>query len=184
MKPADKEEILKVYDENHNFIKMEKRSVVHDLELWHNEIALWIIDPTNNKVLMQKRSKYKKINPNIWAIVAGHVVGEDSILDTLYKECSEEIGVDLNEYEPQFLTEIKVVEPKNHNFASYFYVFAKIPLEEIKIQKEELSEVKYLDYEYVKQLAQKSDKSIGIIWDKNYQKIFKALDKVIYKERK
>ena len=74
-KVADKEELLKVYDENHNFTgKYEKRSIVHEKQLFHDEVALWIIN-SNKEVLLQKRNPNKKINPNKYALCAGHVGG-------------------------------------------------------------------------------------------------------------
>lgn len=43
MKVADKEELLKVLDKNNKETgKLEKRSVVHNQKLFHNEVALWI----------------------------------------------------------------------------------------------------------------------------------------------
>lgn len=63
-KVADKEEMLKVVDENGNYTgKMEKRSIVHKDKLFHNEVALWIIDKGNKKVLLQRRSPNKKTKP-------------------------------------------------------------------------------------------------------------------------
>ena len=62
---ADKnDELLEVLDENGNSTgKFEKREVVHENKLFHNEIALWIIDKQNKKVLLQRRSPNKKSNP-------------------------------------------------------------------------------------------------------------------------
>lgn len=47
---ANKEEILKIYDENHNFLRYEKRSVAHENKLFHNEVALWIINKDKTSV--------------------------------------------------------------------------------------------------------------------------------------
>ena len=64
-KVADKEELLKVLDDNGKYTeKLEKRSIVHNDKLFHNEVALWIIDKENKKVLLQRRSPNKKQNPN------------------------------------------------------------------------------------------------------------------------
>lgn len=60
-KVADKEELLKVVDENGNYTgKMEKRSIVHKDKLFHNEVALWIIDKENKKSLIAKEKSKQK----------------------------------------------------------------------------------------------------------------------------
>jgi 8-oxo-dGTP pyrophosphatase MutT (NUDIX family) len=45
--------------------------------------------------MLQKRSKYKKFGPNQLGLTGGHVMGDDSLEKTLFKEVEEEIGVDL-----------------------------------------------------------------------------------------
>ena len=51
---ADKDnELLQVLDENGNPTgRFEKREIVHVNKLFHNEVALWIIDKENKKVLL------------------------------------------------------------------------------------------------------------------------------------
>ena len=89
-KVADKQELLMVLDNNGNSTeRLEKRSIVHDKELWHNEVALWVINPKTKEVLMQRRSPNKRINPNKLGIFAGHVVENDSIEENLKTEAKE-----------------------------------------------------------------------------------------------
>ena len=71
MKVADKEELLNIYDENHNYLGKEKRSVVSEKHLFHDEIGLWVIDIENGRVLLQKRSANKLFNPNKWGLWLG-----------------------------------------------------------------------------------------------------------------
>ena len=66
-------EYLNIYDENNVSLGEKKeRKVVHEEGLWHREIAVWIIKD-KNKVLMQKRAATKKLDPNKWALTAGHI---------------------------------------------------------------------------------------------------------------
>ncbi len=180
-KVADKEEILRIYDENHNYLgKSEKRSVVHENRLFHNEIALWILDTENKKVLLQKRSPNKKQNPNKYALCAGHVVGDETIEEALVKEAKEEIGVDLNLYDYKPLTIIKRTEPKNYCFSYHFYIKLNLPIEAFVIQEEELSEVKYVDYEELKSLVKNNDESVVFKWNEAYKQVFAKLDEIFY----
>lgn len=179
-KLADKEELLKVLDDDGNETgSFEKRSVVHETELFHNEIALWVIDAENKSVLLQRRSPNKKLNPNKLALCAGHVVGDETIDEALQKEAKEEIGIDISNYDVKKLVTIKRVEPKNHNFAHHYYIVARIPVESIKIQEEELTEVLYMDYEKLKKMVQSNDDEVVFKWNDAYKQVFAKLDEII-----
>ena len=56
-----------------------------------------------------------------------------------------------------------------------------IPIEDITIQKEELSEVLYMDYEHLKQLVKQNGDEIAFKWEV-YEPIFNKLDEIINKE--
>ena len=177
---ADKEEMLKVLDENGNFVgKFEKRSVVHQNKLFHDEVALWIIDKENKKVLVQRRSPNKKQNPNKLAICAGHVVADETVEEALLKESKEEIGIDAQNYEVFKLATVKVTKPQNHCFCHHYYIEANIPLENFVIQEEELSEVFYMDYLKLKALVMANDDEVAFKWTEENKKIFDLLDKII-----
>ncbi len=183
MKPADREEILNIYDENHNYLGKEKRSVVSQNHLFHDEIGLWIIDVENGKVLLQKRSANKLFNPNKWGIVAGHVTADETIEQAVINEAKEEIGIDLGEYTLHKLFTIKRPAPRNY-WTHYYYILASIPIEKFVIQKEELSQVKYFDYEQLKADLQHGSSDYTFSWDDIFKKVFNALDKVIYGKNK
>ncbi len=180
-KVADKEELLLVLNEDGTPTnKLEKRSVVHEKELWHNEVAIWVLDTEHKKVLLQRRSKNKKQNPNKLAICAGHVVAYDSIEDTLEAEFYEELGLNLDDYEVKSLITLKREQPNNYNFSHSFYIEKYIPLENIKIQEEELSEVLYMDYDEFKTRIQNNDKELVFEW-KIYQPVSEIFDKIFNK---
>lgn len=182
-KLADKEELLKVLDENGNFAggKKIKRSIVHQSNLFHNEVALWIIDKENKQVLLQRRSPNKKSNPNKLALCAGHVVEDETIEEALKKEAFEEIGIDISNYQVHKLGVIKRIEPNNHNFSHHFYILKRIPIEAMTIQQEELTEVLYVNYETVKNMAKTESNEIVFKWTEAYQKVFAKLDEIILK---
>jgi len=177
---ADKEELLYVLDDDGNSTgKLEKRSYIHEHGLFHNEIALWIIDKENKKVLLQRRSPNKIINPNKFGLCAGHVVGDDTIEQTVFKETMEELGLDLKNYDIKFLAKLKRIETYQKCFSYHFYIFAKLDLNDLNIQKEELTEIFYIDYETLKQMVENQDKNISEGWKKTFKPIFEKLDEII-----
>ena len=63
-----------------------------------------VIINENNEILLQKRSKFKKINPNKWGICGGKVEIGETTLDAGIRETFEEIGIDLDKGELKFLS--------------------------------------------------------------------------------
>ena len=119
MKVADKDdELLEIVDENGNSTgKFEKRAIVHSSKLFHNEIALWIIDKENKQVLVQRRSKFKKQNPNKIGLCAGHVVAGETIMEALEKEAQEEIGINIKDFDLKQILRVKRQEKNNYCFS-------------------------------------------------------------------
>lgn len=177
-KVADKEEYLLVLDESGNSTgKLELRSVVHEKNLFHNEVALWVLDTKTKTVLVQRRSPNKKQNPNKLGCCAGHVVAFDTIMDTLKKEFQEEYGLCLDGYQVQPLCTIKRCVPYNNHFSHQFYIEAEIPTSKIKIQKEELSEAFYIDYETLKNLIKSNDDSVVFNYE-SYKPVLEKFDEI------
>lgn len=176
---ADKEELVRVYDENGNYLGYkEKRSVVHKNNLFHREVALWIIDLKNNAVLLQKRSKNKISGADKLGILAGHVVGDDSLISTVRKEANEELGVNVDNLEIKKLCDFKKFKENNHCHIYHYYLLKYIPIKDIDVQEEELSRVMYFDYDFLKKCIQEGDVRFVIPWDENHIELFKKLDKV------
>ena len=66
-------ELLDVVDEYGNLTgEVMDREKVHDLNLLHWEVAVFIIND-KKQVLLQKRAATKRFNPNKWGLCAGHV---------------------------------------------------------------------------------------------------------------
>ncbi len=181
MSIADKNELLKTYNTKKEFVKYVDRKIAHDELLLHNEVALWIINPINKSVLLEKRSPLKRLNANKWSLCAGHVVLDETIEEALYKESFEEIGINLKKYNPKKLITVIRDEYCNYCFSNHYYIIADINIEEFVIQKEELVAVEYFNYEQLKENVRNGDESLALIWNSSYKKIFKKLDKIFEK---
>lgn len=179
-KISDKEEILRVLDSNGDFTgKYEKRSVTHDKNLYHNEAALWIIDKANKKILMQKRSPDKRIYPNCWGICAGHMIGDETPEESIHNELYEELGIDSKKLDIKLLKKIKFNDKNNYMFEHYYYTLTYVPIENITIQEEELSEVRYIDYDEVKNASLNNNPSFVPFKVEIATTIFNILDEIM-----
>lgn len=88
-------EILPVVDERGNVIASAPRNVCHDgaSRLLHPVVHLHVIDGSG-RLLMQKRSLKKRIQPGRWdTAVGGHVDYGETIHAALQREALEEIGL-------------------------------------------------------------------------------------------
>ena len=105
-------ELLDVVDEHGNFTgEVMDREKVHDLNLLHWEVAVFIINK-NKEILLQKRAATKRFNPNKWGLCAGHVDSGKMIENTALREVEEEIGVKLSLSELHILEEMEVKKEK------------------------------------------------------------------------
>ena len=107
-----------------------------------------VIINENNEILLQKRSKFKKVNPGKWGICGGKVEIGETTLDAGIRETFEEIGIDLDKGELKFLSMGK-------NAKAHFtvqYVRKNVNIDECRIQEEELEEVRYFKIEELEEL--------------------------------
>ena len=184
------DELLEIYDENNIDLNYaEERRIVHEKGLYHREVCIFILNH-NNELLIQKRSAMKKNKPNIWGLCAGHIdVGETEVQAAL-RELNEELGLknikqdDLILFNIEKKTEIDPIKNIRNNYFNYCYIL-KIDLKEDEfiIQKEELSEVKYIAFDKLLEISttnpEKYKKSLkGELLKNNYKKLIKKLKEI------
>ncbi len=158
-----KKELLEVCDENGVGLGYpETRNNVHKKGLWHRAIVVAIVND-ENKVLIQKRAQNKEKFPGLWDLsVAGHVpFGHDS-LSCAASETMEEIGKMISKNikvaDFRFMTSFRnqiIISDKfiENQFYDFFIYNANIPIEEFKIQPEEVEEIKYATAYEIKTMA-------------------------------
>ena len=141
-------ELLDIVDSNDVLTgEVLDRQIVHSTGLWHREVGVVIIND-NNEMLLEKRAPTKKQSPNMWALCAGHIDAGETPDETIVREIKEEIGLDLSIKDLEFLKVLKTpmkFESGQYNNAILYTNFNKTnkKISDYKIQKEELTEVKY-----------------------------------------
>ena len=135
-------ELIDILDENgYKTGEILSREEASNKKLSYSIIIVAIIK--NNEVLIQKRSKYKEKNANMWDLsVAGHVMSKETNLEACIREVKEEIGLDYKDSDFKFIFTYK--------FGNLFFNFFtindnNINIEDIKLQKEEVEEIKFID---------------------------------------
>lgn len=117
--------------------------------MWHKAVALSIIN-SKGQVLLQKRSPNKILWSNMWDITAGgHVLAGEFGFQAIKREKKEELGIELNKEEMIFIgSSISRQEKgdiRNNHFNEYYVVNKDIDETKLRLQKEEVTEVKWID---------------------------------------
>lgn len=135
----------------------------HQKGIWHSSVHIWLISKDNKKILLQKRCPEKNLFPNMWDIsVGGHISSGEEPLTAAKRELSEELGLNPEDYNFIYQTTLKE-KFVDHDILSneivYVYLInTDLDLNEIILQQEEVSEVKW----YTKQELQElnNDKKV------------------------
>ena len=157
-------ELLDIYDNNGNptgktIIRGDNRVKLNNNE--HIAVAVIIIENNNKKFLIQKTSKQKGSK---YSLTGGHIKSKDTPRETIIKEVSEELGIDISND-----------SIKDYGFICYdmplryiYYLKKDININNIKLQKEEVEYVKYMTKKEVKELIKDNKflESHGIIFNK------------------
>lgn len=128
------DELLDLVDESDNVIgEVLKSKANRDPKLIHREVAHAIFTQ-DKKILLQKRSPSKVLDPGQWEVCSGHVVKGEEPLDAAARELEEELGLKLKS---AFID--KVVEPLPNETHIMYWFLARYNGETITTNSEEVS---------------------------------------------
>lgn len=148
------EEWFPVVNEDGNIIGKSPRSICHNgTKILHPVIHIHIVN-TDKKLLLQKRSLKKDIQPGKWdTSIGGHISFGESLQDALLREAKEEMGIDIDFS--------KLIPFKKYIFESDIekeFVFSFIYIYDGKIdfQKEEIEEINFFSNREILDLIDKN----------------------------
>lgn len=173
-------ELIDVLDENGNLTgQVETKDEIYKKGLWHRSSHIWI-ENDNKELLVQKRNPNKKTFPNLWAIsVAGHVDSGETSREAALRELKEEVNLDVEDSELEYLFTIKRIQPHEGSFIRVFddvYLLHKnIDVEKTKLQVEELTDIKYVYYQYLENIFKEGDKDY-VPYTEEHEKLFTFLE--------
>lgn len=163
---VNKNELLSVVDEFDTLQKPVKRHIAKKSGLWFRAVHVWIVNH-EGKILVQKRSLKKDQGPGLWEpVVAGHITHGDDYFSGAVREVYEETGL-LIKKEDLNLHKIY----KTTNFREYravFYCKLRAEVSDIKLEEDEVDQVKFLQINTLKKYLLKGDENKWIMPE--YQK--------------
>lgn len=152
-------EYFDLLDENGNKIgKTKLRNEVHKDGDWHKAVHIWII---NNKgdILLQRRCATKDSNPNMLDISsAGHLTAGDDSLTGAIRELKEELNLDVNKEELQFIKTLKrsskyISTFINNEFDDLYILRTDKTINDMEFQEDEISEIFFVPYKKFKEMV-------------------------------
>ncbi len=153
------EEIINVLDEKTGNPTGEEtlKSVAHAKGIWHGAVHILIVNEEKTHTLLQKRCVDKELYPDMWDVaVGGHISLNESALTSAKRELEEELGMDVSNLNIEHVKTVKESLSNNgiisNEFVSIFIVYKDINLNELKLQKEEVSEANWFNKEQLNDL--------------------------------
>lgn len=141
-------EMIDEYNHIGEKIGVIDKSIAHKKGLWHKAIHVWVIN-NKNEILLQYRCAEKKLYPNTWdCSFAGHIGTGESSTQAVLREGKEELGIDVNleklEYVLTNREKTKYEQIQSNEFVDIYILKQDIDVDEMKFQKEEVSDAKYV----------------------------------------
>ena len=138
------------------------KSEIHAQGYYHNTAHVWFYS-TDGKIVLAQRAASKIICPLLWDVsVAGHVDAGEIIEEAAIRETKEEIGLTIT---PSELEKIGVYNCfqsypngiQDNEFHHTFITELKQNLETLKLDKNEVAQVKFVTFAEFRSLLQNSD---------------------------
>lgn len=137
-----------IVDENDNIIAYEDRDSLK-IEDIYRVSALWI-ENSKGEILMARRALTKAHSPGKWGpAVAGTLEEGETYDSNIFKEAEEEIGLKNVKFKKGSKIKIMLAGRPRY-FLQWYAIKINRPLEEFKIQKSEVAEVRWFSKEELK----------------------------------
>ncbi|OGV50469.1 MAG: hypothetical protein A2017_01555 [Lentisphaerae bacterium GWF2_44_16] len=134
------DEIFEIVDENNNVIGTARRSECHGNPKLIHRTAHVVVYSEDGKILLQKRSKSKDIQPGKWdTAVGGHLMPGEDFETAARREMAEELGIKKS-VPLSFLFDMKI---RNNIESENVRVFSTVSSGPFSCPKEEIDEVKF-----------------------------------------
>lgn len=155
------EMVDKLNNKRQSLNKTTERSEKIDGE-YRQSVHTWIMN-SNGEFLIQKRTPNKRTFPNKWSQTGGGVDEGETTLEAALRECSEELGISINPDNMELILSFK----RKYDFVDVWLVKQDLKIEELVLQEDEVSEVKWATIDEIRNLMKTGElaASINIYFD-------------------
>ncbi|MDR0461819.1 MAG: NUDIX domain-containing protein [Christensenellaceae bacterium] len=163
------EELFDVLNENGEFTgETISREKAHVDGTYHRAVVLFLVN-SKKQVLLQKRSLSKKKWGGYWDVTSGgHVEAGELGLMSAIRELDEELGIKVKPEDVRYIGCRRTQTPKfgmnDNHFNEYFVAFKEVNVMKVKLQKDEVDEVKWIDFADFKNMVRNKNASLTEKW--------------------
>lgn len=144
-----------IYDSNGNptgKIMTKYDQKLFDKGFYHLGAEVWIVN-NENKILIQKRSKQKRLDPNVWAMTGGSVILGEKSNETIVREAKEELDIDININELKLVTKFKT----GTVWVDSYLVKHDYDILKMNFKEDEVADAKWATWEEIDALVKNGD---------------------------
>lgn len=157
-------ELVNVYNNKHkklDYVRERKQLEKGEFKL---SCFVWIIND-KDEILVQQRLASDKSCPNMWGATAGGARAGETSLDTVLRELDEELGIQVDKNNLSFIGSYV----RFKDFVEVYLLKSNININNLKLQTEEVQQVKWMKIEEFEQLLSENKASeTGYFIFKNY----------------
>lgn len=156
------DEIVDILNEKGNLTgETISKNIAHSNGTWHGAIHIIIINKEKTKTLFQYRCPDKKLYPNTWDVaVGGHISKGETPMEAAKRELKEELGLNLDNYDIEEIETVKETltyeDIYSNEFITTYLIYTDIDVNELTLQKEEVSDVKWFTKQELKELREQN----------------------------
>ena len=145
-------EYLQIFDDNKKALdeKISREEKYNLPDGKYFMVVLIFIENNKGEFLLQKTSKSRH---SCIATTGGHVTYQDTALETVVKECKEELGIDIPVNEINYVDSIKYKDC----FLETFYTKMELDLNELTLQEEEVESVNWYTKEEISEFIKNNE---------------------------
>jgi isopentenyldiphosphate isomerase len=160
------DELIDIVDENNNPLGIQKMKFeAFEKGLWHRASHIWIYNP-KGEMLLQLRAKSKLVNPDKWDVsVGGHIGAGGEPLTTAVREAGEELGLQVDPKDLEFIKIVKVEDDKNkvrdNEFLYVYLLKFDGNIKILKLQEEEVQKVGFFKLNELEEDLQSKPEKYG-----------------------
>lgn len=138
-------------DKREKIGKICDRNSLNDGE-YRLSVHIWIINK-NNEILLQKRSEKLKKYPGMWGNTGGAVKKDENSFGAIRREVKEELGLTIEKEKTIFIATFK----RCNDFVDVWPLKDDIKIEDIKLQKDEVCDVKFVNIDLFNKMYNSGD---------------------------